>query len=85
MLNYSICFSAKSDYFAETKALAEPAVRFYTKLYLQPFTLEEIVEYTRSVFDLAPDTRQESPLGFTREPSDIRIFLPSCASTRQPR
>ena len=55
MLNYSICFSAKSDFFAETKALADPAVRFYTKLYLEPFTREETVEYTRSVFDLAPD------------------------------
>lgn len=56
MLNYSICFSAKSDFFAETKGLADPAVRFYTKLYLEPFTLEETVEYTRSVFDLPPDT-----------------------------
>jgi len=56
MLNYSICFSAKSDFFAETKELADPAVRFYTKLYLEPFTREEIIEYTRSVFDLAPDT-----------------------------
>jgi AAA ATPase domain len=54
MLNYSICFSAQSDFFAETKALADPAVRFYTKLYLEPFTREEIVEYTYSVFDLAP-------------------------------
>ena len=56
MLNFSICFSARSDFFAETKALADPAVRFYTKLYLEPFTREEIVEYTCSVFDLAPDT-----------------------------
>jgi hypothetical protein len=56
LLNYSICFSAKSDYFAEPKALAEPAVRFYTKLYLQPFTPEEVAEYTRSVFDLSLDT-----------------------------
>jgi hypothetical protein len=31
-MNYSVCFSAKSDYFAETKGLAEPAARFYTKL-----------------------------------------------------
>jgi len=37
-MNYSVCFSAKPDYFAETKALAEPAVRFYTKVYLEPFT-----------------------------------------------
>jgi AAA ATPase domain len=56
MLNYSICFSARSDFFAGTKALADPAVRFYTKLYLEPFTREEIVEYTRSIFDFAPDT-----------------------------
>src|SRR5437879_4628485 len=55
-MNYSICFSAKSDYFAETKSLAEPAVRFYTKLYLEPFTLEETIEYTRSVFATRPDT-----------------------------
>ena len=55
VLNYSICFSAESDFFAETKALADPAVRFYTKLYLEPFTREETVEYIRSVFDLAPD------------------------------
>ncbi len=52
-MNYSVCFSAKSDYFADTKGLAEPAARFYTKLYLEPFTLEETVEYTRSVFDVA--------------------------------
>src|SRR5438067_10904884 len=55
-MNYSVCFSAKSDYFAETKALAEPAVRFYTKVYLEPFTLEEAIAYTRSVFATSPDT-----------------------------
>lgn len=56
MLNYGICFSAKSDYFAEPKALADPAVRFYTKLYLQPLTPEEVVEYIHSVFDFSLDT-----------------------------
>jgi AAA ATPase domain len=55
-MNYSVCFSAKPDYFAETKALAEPAVRFYTKVYLEPFTVEETVEYTRSVFRTSPGT-----------------------------
>ena len=55
-MNYSVCFSAKPDYFAETKSLAEPAVRFYTKVYLEPFTLEETIEYTRSVFGTSPDT-----------------------------
>jgi hypothetical protein len=54
-MNYSVCFSAKPDYFAETKALAEPAVRFYTKAYLEPFTFEETIEYTRSVFGTSPD------------------------------
>src|SRR5207245_11113214 len=34
MLNYCICFSPKSDYFAETEALAEPAARVHTKFYL---------------------------------------------------
>ncbi|HTT21482.1 MAG TPA: ATP-binding protein [Candidatus Sulfotelmatobacter sp.] len=56
MLNYSMCFSAKADFFAGTKALADPALRFYTKLYLEPFTFEEIVEYTRPVLDLPLDT-----------------------------
>jgi AAA ATPase domain len=55
-MNYSVCFSAKPDYFAETKALAEPAVRFYTKIYLDPFTFEETIEYTRSVFGTSPAT-----------------------------
>jgi hypothetical protein len=54
-MNYSVCFSVRPDYFAETRGLAEPATRFYTKLYLEPFTLEEIHEYARSVFDLPSD------------------------------
>lgn len=49
-MNYGVCFSAKADYFADAKGLAEPAIRFYTKLYLGPFTHEEIFEYTRSTF-----------------------------------
>lgn len=55
-MNYSVCFSAKPDYFAETKSLAEPAVQFYTKVYLEPFALDETIEYTRSVFATSPDT-----------------------------
>jgi hypothetical protein len=55
-MNYSVCFSAKPDYFAETKALAEPAVRFYTKVYLEPFTVEETVEYTSSAFGSSSET-----------------------------
>jgi len=55
-MNYSVCFSAKPDYFAETKGLADPAVRFYTKFYLERFTLDEALDYARSVFDLSLDT-----------------------------
>jgi len=55
-MNYSVCFSAKHDYFAETKGLADPAVRFYTKFYLERFTLDETLDYARSVFDLSLDT-----------------------------
>ena len=55
-MNYSICFTAKSDYFSETKALAEPAVRFYSKLYLSPFTREETLEYVRAVSPACSDS-----------------------------
>jgi len=55
-MNYSVCFSAKPDYFAETKGLADPAVRFYTKFYLERFTLDETLDYSRSVFDRSLDS-----------------------------
>jgi hypothetical protein len=55
-MNYSICFSATADYFAETKGPADPAPRFYAKLYLEPFTVEETIEYVRSVFGTSPNT-----------------------------
>lgn len=58
-MNYSVCFSAKPDYFAGTKALADPAVRFYTKFYLEPFTFEETLEYARSVFGLQLDISEK--------------------------
>lgn len=54
-MNYSICFSARPDYFAETKGLADPAVRFYTKFYLEPFTRNETLQYLGSVFTLSLD------------------------------
>jgi hypothetical protein len=58
-MNYSVCFSAKPDYFAGTKALADPAVRFYTKFYLEPFTFHETLEYARSVFRLPLDISEK--------------------------
>jgi hypothetical protein len=49
-LNYSVCFSAKADYFSGIRSFAEPAVRFYNKLHIPPFTLEETSEYVQVVF-----------------------------------
>ncbi len=46
-VNYSsLCFSARSDYFSNIRSFAEPAVRFYEKVYLSSFTLPETREYT---------------------------------------
>lgn len=50
-VNLSVCFSAKRDYFSGIRSFAEPAVRFYNKCFLEPFTPEETLEYARAVFD----------------------------------
>lgn len=50
-LNFSVCFSAKPDYFSTVRSFAEPAVRFYSKLLLAPFTFDETSEYTKAVFE----------------------------------
>jgi len=49
-VNLSVCFTAKRDYFSGIRSFAEPAVRFYNKSVLEPFTVEEMGEYTRAVF-----------------------------------
>ena len=49
-VNLSVCFSAKRDYFSGIHSFAEPAVRFYNKCFLEPFTPDETLEYTRAVF-----------------------------------
>jgi hypothetical protein len=49
-MNYSVCFSARSDYFSAIRSFAEPAVRFYTKFYLEPFSAEETTEYAEAAF-----------------------------------
>ena len=49
-VNYSLCFSARSDYFSNIRSFAEPAVRFYDKVYLSSFTVPETREYTAAVF-----------------------------------
>jgi hypothetical protein len=50
-LNFSVCFSAKPDYFSGVHSFAEPAVRFYSKLLLAPFTFDETFEYAKAVFE----------------------------------
>jgi hypothetical protein len=55
-INFSVCFSAKPDYFSGISSFAEPAVRFYSKVVLGPFTFEETREYTTAVFDGHTDT-----------------------------
>ncbi len=49
-VNLSVCFSAKRDYFSGIRTFAEPAVRFYNKCALEPFTPEETLQYTRAAF-----------------------------------
>src|SRR5207253_165402 len=49
-VNLSVCFSARRDYFSGVRSFAEPAVRFYNKCALEPFTLEETLEYTQAAF-----------------------------------
>jgi hypothetical protein len=49
-VNYSICFSARSDYFSNIGSFAEPAVRFYDKVYLSSFTPHETRDYSAAVF-----------------------------------
>jgi hypothetical protein len=58
-LNYSVCFSARADYFSWVRSLAEPAVRFYERLYLAPFTLEETTEYAQAAFGSQPSKTRE--------------------------
>lgn len=53
-VNYSVCSSARSDYFSNIRSFAEPAVRFYDKVYLSSFTLPETREYTAAVFGDSP-------------------------------
>jgi len=49
-MNYSVCFSARTDYFSTVRSFAEPAVRFYDKIDLGSFSEDETTEYVRTVF-----------------------------------
>ena len=84
-MNYSVCFSAKPDYFAGTKALADPAVRFYTKLYLAPsrWKRRSNTHAQWSAYRSTPP--RKSPHGSTKRPSATRTFLPVSVSTWWPQ
>jgi len=86
-LNYSVCFSAKADYFSGIRSFAEPAVRFYNKLYIPPFTLEETNDYVAAVFGGKPDDTHllanwifEKTLG---HPFFLAFIIANCWSTRR--
>ena len=49
-INCSVCFSAPLNYFPDIRSFAEPAVRFYDKVHLEPFTPIETLEYAAAVF-----------------------------------
>jgi hypothetical protein len=49
-VNLSGCFSARRDYSSGVRSFAEPAVGFYNKCDLEPFTLEETLEYAQAAF-----------------------------------
>jgi len=49
-INCSVCFSAPLNYFSGIRSFAEPAVRFYDKVHLEPFTAKETLEYVAAVF-----------------------------------
>jgi predicted ATPase len=75
-LNYSVCFSANADYFLGIRNFAEPAVRFYNKLYIAPFTPEEITDYVRVVFGLQHAIAQELASWLFQKTLGHPFFLP---------
>jgi hypothetical protein len=52
-INCSVCFSAPLNYFSNIRSLAEPAVRFYDKVYLGAFSPAETTEYVEAIFSTA--------------------------------
>ena len=52
-INCSVCFSAHLNYLSNIRSLAEPAVRFYDKVYLGPFSPAETAEYVKAIFSTA--------------------------------
>lgn len=58
--NYSICFSAHSGYFGAIRELAEPATRFYQKIYLKEFSINETKELFKKVRETSNITVETS-------------------------
>ncbi len=64
-LNYSVCFSAKADFFSGVLSFAEPAVRFYNKLYIShPYFLAFI---SRKLLTQARGSVPQSPARYWPE------------------
>src|SRR5262249_40046667 len=57
-INCSVCFSAPLNYFSNIRSLAEPAVRFYDKVYLGPFSPAETAEYVDAIFSTAANSAE---------------------------
>lgn len=54
--NYSICFTAHSGYFGSIRELAEPATRFYQKIYLKRFTIQETKDLFKKIKEISKIT-----------------------------
>jgi hypothetical protein len=59
-INCSVCFSAPMNYFSNIRSLAEPAVRFYEKVYLGPFSPAETAQYVHAIFNTTANHREFS-------------------------
>lgn len=79
-VNLSVCFSAKPDYFSGVRSFAEPAVRFYNKCTLEPFSLGETTEYVRAVFGSASVIINSWRNGFSARRLGIPISSHSSAA-----
>ena len=49
-VNLSGCFSARRDYSSGVRSFTGPAVGFYNKCALEPWMLEETLEYAQAAF-----------------------------------
>jgi len=76
-------FLGSIDYFSAIRSFAEPAVRFYTKFYLEPFSAEETTEYAEAAFR-THESCTVFYVGFTRKLWDIPISSHSSVESYWP-